>query len=691
MKANLLIEIGCEEIPARMIQGAATDLGSRVASILDQAGLAHGAVTAWGGTRRLAVRVDDVEARQPDRREQVLGPPASAAFGADGKPTPAGAGFAKKQGIDPGALRRIETDKGSYAGFDRETKGKSVGEVLAAALPHAIASMSFPKTMRWAEGAHRWVRPVHWVLALHGSDVAPLEVFGVRAGALSEGHRFLAPGRVLVMDPDAYHRALRAAFVVVDHGDRRRELRERLTAAARSAGGEVEEDERLLDEVVDLVEWPGVAVGRFDERFLSLPREILVTTLRHHQKAFSVQAKGSLLPAFLAVANTDRDPGQHVRRGNEWVVSGRLEDARFFWEEDRKATLESRVESLKRVTFQQKLGSYWDKAERMAALAERIAEAIELDPAGTRAARDAARLAKADLVTGLVGEFPELQGIAGGLLLRAEGCAEPVAAGVYEHYRPAGSDDAIPATAVGCVVSLADKLDTLARLTAIGEVPTGSRDPFGLRRAATGVFRIVLERAYPLSIADLAGLAGMDERGTAFLGDRFRAHLIERGFTTNEVAAVLRSAATGAFPVDDVLARLEAIRTVRGRRDFEHLVDLTKRVDNILVKNAAVLEGRTVAAGYVERESAALDLARMVEDASPRLEAAEEKRGYAESVEIIAGFVAPVERFFETVLVIDPKDALATRARCELLRSVRDRLTSHFDIRELSGQADRRA
>src|SRR5262245_34606951 len=228
MKATLLIEIGCEEIPARMIPGAASDLGARVASILDQAALPRGAVTPWGGTRRLAVRVDEVEARQPDRREQVLGPAASAAFGADGKPTPAGAGFARKQGIDPGALRRIDTEKGSYAGFDRDTKGKTVGEILAGALPASIAAMSFPKTMRWADGANRWVRPVHWVLALHGSESLPLEVFGVRAGAHSQGHRFLAPGSVLVMDPDAYARALRAAFVVADPEERRRDLRERL-------------------------------------------------------------------------------------------------------------------------------------------------------------------------------------------------------------------------------------------------------------------------------------------------------------------------------------------------------------------------------------------------------------------------------------------------------------------------------
>jgi glycyl-tRNA synthetase beta chain len=691
MKASLLIEIGCEEIPARMIPAAASDLGARVAAILDQAALGHGAVVSWGGTRRLAVRVDAVEARQPDRREQVLGPPASAAFGKDGAPTPAAMGFAKKQGIDPGALRRIDTDRGSYAGFDRETRGKGVGEVLAGALPQAIAGMSFPKTMRWADGAHRWVRPVHWVLALHGSEALPLEVFGVRAGVASTGHRFLAPGPVPVNDPDAYRDALRQAFVLVDPGERRSVLRSRLDEAARASGGTVAPDEALLEEVVDLVEWPGVVAGRFDETFLRLPREILVTTLRHHQKAFSVQKGGTLLPVFLAVANTDRDPGQHVRRGNEWVVSGRLEDARFFWEEDRKTALASRVEALKRVTFQQKAGSYWDKAQRMQALAGKLADAVGLAKHEVAAAREAARLAKADLVTGLVGEFPELQGIAGGLLLRAEGGEQSVATGIYEQYRPAGPDDSVPASTVGAVVSVADKLDTLASLTAAGEIPTGSRDPFGLRRAAAGVFRIVLERRWPLSIAGLVETGRFEGAGAFFLAERFRAFLLERGHSANEVSAVLRPSAGDEqprFPIEDVVARLDAIGTVRGRENFEHLVDLTKRVDNILVKNADASRGAP--AGHVERDEAALALARAVEDARPRLARAAEGRSYAESVEIISSFVAPVETFFEKVLVIDPENLPATRARCELLRDVREVLTSHFDIRELAGQADRR-
>jgi glycyl-tRNA synthetase beta chain len=485
MKAPLLIEIGCEEIPARMIPAAASDLAARTGAILDQAGLAHGAVSSWGGTRRLAVRIDDVEARQADRSEQVLGPPASAAFDAGGKPTSAAAGFARKQGVAPEALRRIETEKGVYAGFQRDVAGRSVGEVLASTFPAAVAAMAFPKTMRWGSGAHRWVRPVHWLLAIHGGDVLPIELFEVRAGGSSMGHRFLAQGAVKIADPGAYAGALRAAFVLADPDERRKALSRRLAEAAAAAGGELVEDASLLEEVVDLVEWPGVVAGRFDDRFLDLPREILVTTLRHHQKSFSVQRGYKLLPVFLSVANTDRDPAGHVRRGNEWVVSGRLEDARFFWDEDRRTPLSARLETLRRVTFHQKVGSYADKAERVANLAAEIARRVGLDDQRDIAvARDAGRLAKTDLVTGLVGEFPELQGIAGGLLLRGEGSDPAVADGVYEHYKPVGPEDGVPSSVTGAIVSLADKLDTVAALTAVGEAPTGSRDPFGLRRAA---------------------------------------------------------------------------------------------------------------------------------------------------------------------------------------------------------------
>jgi glycyl-tRNA synthetase beta chain len=704
MSAPLLVEIGCEEIPARMIPTAARDLGQRVEALLHQAGLAHGRCAAWGGSRRLAVRVEEVESRQPDREELVLGPPARAAFGSDGEPTGAAIGFARKQGIEPALLKPVTTEKGDYAGFRRQVVGKSLGEILAAGLPQAVEGMSFPKTMRWSEGIYRWVRPVHWLLALHGEDVVPIELFGVRGASSSRGHRFLSPGPVHVSHADRYASALAEAFVVFDPVDRRRLLARRLGEAAAALGGELVEDPALLEEVVDLVEWPGVVAGRIDAVYLGLPREILVTTLRHHQKAFSVQSGGRLLPAFLAVANTDRDPAGHIARGNEWVVGGRLEDARYFWTEDRKRTLESRVPDLSGVLFHKTAGTYLDKVRRTRRVAEDLAGSLGLGAAEIEAAGRAAERSKADLTTGLVGEFPELQGIVGGLLLQHQGEDPAVSRAVYDHYRPAGAEDALPETPIGSVLSVADRLDTLGSLLAAGETPTGSRDPFALRRAANGLFRILLDRLWPLSLADLhrasvhstAGTA--DPRVSAYLEQRFQDHLRDRGFTANEIQSVLRARGgteSLSWPLPDVVARLEAIRKVRGRADFEHLVDLTKRVDNILGKGAAEIEDAVSRAGeasaYVESEPAAVRLEALVAESAPRMLLCSEQRRYSDIVDLISAFIRPVEQFFDEVLVIDPERPEATRHRADLVARLKTLLVSYFDIRELAGQADRRS
>jgi glycyl-tRNA synthetase beta chain len=704
MSAPLLLEIGCEEIPAGMIQGGARELAQRVTAILEQSGLRHGPSSAWGGSRRLTVRVEDVETRQADREEWVLGPPARAAFGGGGEPTAAAVGFAKKQGIDASALVRRETDKGEYAAFRRHVGGKSLGEILGAALPQAMEGMSFPKTMRWGDGVRRWVRPVHWLLVQHGGEVLPVEAFGVRASAESRGHRFLAPGPVPVAHPDRYREALAAAFVVADPGERRSILARALEEEAAALGGELVRDEELLEEAVNLVEWPGVVAGRFEPAYLELPREILVTTLRHHQKAFSVQAGGRLLPAFLSVANTDRDPAGHVARGNEWVVGGRLEDARYFWAEDRKRPLASRVADLAGAIFHKTAGSYLDKVRRTRRVAEDLAGRLGLAAPEIETAGRAAELSKADLTTGLVGEFPELQGIVGGLLLLEEGEDRAVADAVYEHYRPAGAEDSLPGTAAGGVVSVADKLDALASLLAAGETATGSRDPFALRRAASAIYRVALDRGWALSLDALAATSAHstggapDDRVLAYLEQRFHDFLRDRGFTSNEVLSVLRAGgprASAAWPLHDIVARLEAIEAVRGRADFEHLVDLTKRVDNILGKGAAeigeAVSRATGLEGYREEQPAARLLESLIEELEPAMLRDSERKRYAAIVDHISRFIRPVERFFDEVLVIDPQHPEATHHRCALVARLRALLVSYFDIRELAGQADRRS
>jgi len=698
-QTQLLIEIGCEEIPARMIGPAAQELQRRLLKLLEDASLSHGAARSLGGSRRLAVRVDAVQARQEDRDVVVLGPPASVAFDDAGKPTKAAIGFAAKQGIDPTQLESRTTDKGDYVGFERRVEGKSASEIVADSLPAAVAAIPFPKTMRWTEGRFRWVRPVHWAVAVCDAELIEFELFAVKSGKQSAGHRFLHSGPVEIPNAAEYESALEKAHVIADPAARRKTLEQALESAARSAGGSLVPDAGLLDEVADLVEWPGIVHGEFEARFLELPKELLVTTLRHHQKCFSFQKEdGTALPNFAAVANTASDPGGHIRRGNEWVIGGRLDDARFFWDEDIRRPIADRVPELAGVIFHAKAGTFADKAERMAGIAARVVEKLGLDSVAASSATRAAQLCKVDLVSGTVGEFPELQGMAGGRLLEAAGAPTDVWRAVYEHYRPAGAEDALPETELGAVLSVADKLDTASALIGAGIVPTGSKDPFGLRRAMSGIFRIVIERGWVISLDDLQHWsAGAEDAMGEFLGNRWQKFLLDVGYTPNEIQAVLRPAVEGAnpgaIPLSELHARLESIRSVRSRDDFAQLVDLTKRVDNILTKQSNAFESPSGEAGSVFEDDApsSRDLSRLVSEKKATVARLEQQRDYIELIDLLAGFVSPVERFFEDVLVVDPDNSEATRHRGALLQRLRKLLTDCFDIRELAGQAERRS
>ena len=445
----------------------------------------------------------------------------------------------------------------------------------------------------------------------------------------------------------------------VDSAERRRRIEQSLHARAREHDGRLVEDEVLLEEVAQLVEWPGVVQGRFDPEHLALPREILITTLRHHQKCFLVEtAQGEPLPVFLAVANTDEDPAGHIRRGNEWVVGGRLQDARFFWNDDRRRPLSERSGDLAGVRFHAKAGSYADKASRVERIAGSLAQAIGMDVEQADHCREAARLCKNDLVTGTVGEFPELQGRVGGLMLEQEGASAESAWGIYEHYQPAGADDSIPASATGCVVSVADKLDSVVQLIEAGEKVTGSRDPFGLRRAAAGAFRIVVESAWEMSLKALWRVAGGKNESLQFLHDRLVNFFRDSGATTNEVFAVLRPKISQTewhdWPLHDIATRLLSIRTVRDREDFEQLADLTKRVDNILSKGQEAFAQAVATAGdtyldFSEPQKAAISLWSMIERDDEELARLAADKAYRDVVDLLAAYVAPVETFFRTL------------------------------------------
>jgi len=696
--ATLLIEIGCEEIPARMIPAAAAQFGERLIDLLDQQKLAHGTATTWGGSRRLTVSIDSVQQRQADRKEQVLGPPVKAGLDAAGELTRAAVGFAQKKGITPENLQTISTDRGNYLGFEHEVEGRTLGEILAESFPTVVEKIFFPKMMRWGNGDYRWARPVHWLLALHGSETLPISLFGISASCQSMGHRFLSPAVVDINRPEDYLELLEKAHVVIDPDLRRSRIQTALDTASQQAGGELISDGELLNEVAQLVEWPGIVCGEFPRSYLALPRELLVTTLRFHQKCFSIQsAQGELMPCFLAIANTDRDPSGHIKRGNEWVVAGRLEDARYFWNEDRKQTLAARTPGLNGMVVHSKIGTYADKATRLAQVAKRVAAHLQLADVQVTQCEEAAFLSKNDLISGTVGEFPELQGIVGGLLLEAEGADDAVVRGVYEHYRPEGPSDSIPESTAGAIVAVTDKLDSLASFVGIGEGPTGSRDPFGLRRAANGMFRIIIEKEWEFSLEDLAVVAGVDAAFVTFLSERLQSSLKELGYTVNEIRAVFRpkieTTLVTTMPIPDLVSRLEAIKTVRSRTDFAHLVDLTKRVDNIVTKNSALIEeirSTSTTVAYVEQAEAAIDLARLIDESGNSIHADAGDRRYLDVVKQFAKFIDPVELFFEDVLVLDTENAGATHSRIELVARLNTLLTDVFDIRELAGQATRR-
>ncbi|MCS7025435.1 MAG: glycine--tRNA ligase subunit beta [Bryobacteraceae bacterium] len=664
----LLIEIGTEEIPDWMIRNAVSNFREMVTSLLAEEQLGGVIRFADATPRRIALIADQVLSKQPDREELVFGPPKSAAF-QDGKPTSAALGFARKNGVEVDMLRIEATPKGEYVAVRKMTPGRSAKQILAQALPDLILKIYFPKTMYWTgKGGARFIRPIRWLVAVLGeNEVIPFEIEGVASSNITDGHRRLG-ARAIFVHAGNYVSQLEANGVIVCSEQRKRRILDGMAKLVEGTGLRVKADSALLETLVFLTEYPTPILGSFDRHYLALPEEVLVTVMRHHQKYFSLEDEaGRLAPNFIAVINMASDPEGIVRHGNERVLQARFNDARFFWEFDQRKRLEDRVPDLAHVTFQAKLGSYLDKTHRMVALVREFG--------GDAHAVRAALLSKCDLTTEMVKEFTELQGIMGGLYARQQGEPEEVARAIYDHYKPLSMEDSIPATLGGCLVALADKVDTLRGCFELGLAPTGSKDPFALRRAAQGVVKILVEGKIALSLDRLA--AGNHELRD-FLLDRVRYYFKDvRGFRYDEVNAVLASAADDLV---DVEQRLLAIQTVRPTADFEPLAASFKRIQNILRQagftGCGAVDASLLEPGPEQELFAAFEKLRL------QVSALREKKDYEPALVAIASLRPQVDRFFDHVLV-NVSNETVRQNRLTLLANLLTEFSSIADFSEI--------
>jgi len=662
----LLIEIGTEEIPDWMIRSALSNFREMVEKALAEARLGGTVRLAEATPRRIALIFDDVLTRQEDSEELVLGPPASAAY-KDGKPTGAATGFAKKNGVDVSALHIEKTSKGEYVAVRKKLAGSAAAAILAEQLPQLILKIYFPKTMCWTgKGGPRFIRPIRWIVALLGNDVIPFTLAGVTSGNVSQGHRRM--GGVFFVTPDNYASQLAVNGVILSAEERKQRILDGIAALVKGKGISVKTDEGLLETLVFITEYPTPILGGFDPGYLTLPEEVLVTVMRHHQKYFSVaDASGKLAPHFVAVMNIAGDPDGVVRHGHERVLRARFNDARFFWEFDQKRKLADRVDSLANVTFQAKLGSYLDKTNRTVSLVK--------DLGGNADAQRAALLSKCDLTTDMVKEFTELQGVVGGLYARAQNEPEAVAQAIYDHYKPVSMEDSIPSTAEGRIVALADKIDTLRGCFAIGLIPSGSKDPFALRRAAQGVVRILVEGKVALP---LSTVAGGDAALSEFLTDRVRYYFKDvRGFAYDEVNAVL---AAGCDTLPDLDERMTAIQAVRPTADFEPLAASFKRIKNILRQAGFEAAGEVDGALLEHGPEAVLHAA--FETAKTKVATLRESKDYGSALSVIASLRPRVDQFFDKVLVNAP-DAKVRHNRLTLLANLLTEFSSIADFSEI--------
>ncbi len=689
---DFLIEVGTEELPPKALRALMDAFAESLVEGLDEGRLAHGEIAAYASPRRLAVFVRDLATRQASRNVEQKGPPVRIAFNDAGEPQAPALAFAKKCGVTVEDLDRTVTDKGEWLSFSATEEGVLTAELIGDIVEKALSKLPIPRRMRWGDSDVEFVRPVHWIVMLHGDSVVDTSVMGLEAGRESRGHRFHAPGSLSIPDPASYLDVLESqGFVIADFARRRRMVEDGAREAAASIDGVVVGGGSLYDEVAALVEWPVPLLGRFDEAFLELPVETVTSTLTAHQRYFPVaDADGRLMNAFVTLANIEsRDPDQ-VRDGNERVIRPRLADAAFFWDSDRKTSLADRVEALDAVVYQQGLGSLGERSRRIAAIAEYLAMQLGVDESDVARA---AALAKCDLVTGMVGEFPELQGTMGAYYATADGEADAVATAIREQYLPRFAGDELPGTATGRLLALADRLDTLAGVFALGKKPSGNRDPFGLRRAALGVVRILIECELDLDLREAillaVGLQPVENSDPAAIADdlyHFVTERLRRYFQDQDASLKTETLdsvmARQPASLVDFAHRLAAVKGFLELDEAESLAAANKRIANILRKSEADGGDRTVDSSLLD-EAAEKDLYAALERVGDAVRPMIAEHDYTAALMKLADLREPVDRFFDDVMVMAEDDAIR-RNRLALLGELRTLFLGVADVSRLS-------
>jgi len=674
-----LLEIGTEEIPARFLPEGINSIKERISRLFENALIGFREARVFATPRRLAVLVEEVSERQKDKRTEIFGPPKKIAFDEKGNPTKAAIGFVKSQNVDIKDLKIVATEKGEYVAAIIEEKGRETSKVLSELLPEFIRSIHFPKSMRWGNGTLRFARPIRWITALYGEETIHFEIDGLKSSNLTRGHRFLSSGNIQIQNPSNYLSLLSNSFVIVNPEVRKEMILKGMEEIETKINCIVIKDKELLETVTFLVEYPTVNLGDFNTVYLSLPKELLITVMKSHQKYFSVEDKnGSLLPHFIAVSNTKAENSDIVRNGTERVLRARLEDARFYYEDDQKKPLEDYVEKLKGVTFYEKLGNLYEKAERIASISSTLADILHMSR--KEKLIRAAMLSKADLVTGVVREFPELQGYMGMVYAKTSGEDEDVALAIYEHYMPRFAGDSLPATEMGKIISIADKIDNITSFFSLELTPTGSEDPFALRRQATGIINILQNSGYPITLdlliekaLDLIGChpsakTELCNKILGFFAQRFEGILLDKGYSYDFINAVF---STGISNINDIKQRIEILSIIKGNPEFPSLLLAAKRVYNILANVKTEQLQEDILTEPVEKE-----LFKAVINVSEKLK----------DTNFMALFklINPINSFFDKVLIMD-KDLKIRQNRLALLFSVKKTFDSLADFSKIVG------